>query len=112
MINLVQARALDIFVEVYVSQDQKNVSRRLLYFDQSGLGLGSSARDYYLNETKYAKQLNAYEKLMNSRIGLLAEDSGSTRTKEEIASDVKEILAFEKELAKILVPEDERRNFT
>lgn len=112
LINIAQSRALDIFVDVYVSQDQKNVSRRLLHFDQSGLGLGSTARDYYLNETKYAKQLNAYEKLMNARIGLLAEDVGSTRTKEEIAAEVKEILAFEKEVAKIMVSEDDRRNFT
>jgi predicted metalloendopeptidase len=112
MINLVQSRALDVFVDVYVSQDQRNVTRRLLHFDQSGLGLGNTAREYYLNETKYAKQLNAYEKLMNARISLLAEDSGSTRSKEEIAADVSEILAFEKKLAKIMVSEDERRNFT
>jgi predicted metalloendopeptidase len=112
LINIAQSRALDIFVDVYVSQDQKNVSRRLLHFDQSGLGLGSTARDYYLNESKYEKQLNAYEKLMNARIGLLAEDIGSTRTKEEIAVEVKEMMSFEKELAKIMVSEDDRRNFT
>lgn len=112
LINIVQSRALDVFVDVYVSQDQKNVSRRLLHFDQSGLGLGSTARNYYLNDTKYAKQLSAYEKLINDRIRLLAEDAGSTRTKEEIAEDVKEIIIFEKQLAKIMVSEDDRRNFS
>lgn len=49
---------------------------------------------------------------MNARIGLLVEDSGSSQTKEAIATDAKEILAFEKKLAKIMVSEDERRNFT
>ncbi|KAI6196414.1 Neprilysin-1 [Aphelenchoides besseyi] len=112
MINVAQARALDVFVDIYVSQDQRNVTRRLVHFDQGSLGLGSSARDYYLNDTKYAKQLNAYERLMNERIGLLVEDAKTGRSKEEITTEVKEIIAFEKKLAEIMVSEDDRRNFT
>jgi predicted metalloendopeptidase len=103
---------MDVFFDVYVSQDQRNVSRRLLHFDQGGLGLGSTARDYYLNATKYAKQLNAYEKLMNSRIGLLVEDAGVMRTKTEIAEEAKQILEFETKLAQIMVSEDDRRNYS
>ncbi|KAI6238023.1 Neprilysin-1 [Aphelenchoides fujianensis] len=112
MINVAQGRATDVFVDIYVSQDQRNVSRRLLHFDQGGLGLGATAREYYLNETKYAKQLNAYEKLLNDRIGLLAEDAGSKRPKEEIAAEVKEMIEFEKKFARLLVSEDDRRNFS
>ncbi|CAD5215091.1 unnamed protein product [Bursaphelenchus xylophilus] len=112
LINFGLSRALDVFVDVYVSHDQKNVSRRILHFDQGGLGLGSSARDYYLNETKYAKQLNAYENYINGKLALLAEDAGVNRSKEAIAADVKEIIAFEKEFAHILVSEDDRRNYT
>jgi predicted metalloendopeptidase len=65
--------AVDIFVDVYVSLDQRNVSRRLLHFDQGGLGLGASARDYYLNTTRYAKQMAAYHKFQVAKISLIAQ---------------------------------------
>jgi predicted metalloendopeptidase len=55
-------------VDVYVSLDQKNVSRRLLNFDQGGLGLGSGARDYYLNDTRHGKQLKAYARYMTQKV--------------------------------------------
>ncbi|KAI1710049.1 peptidase family m13 domain-containing protein [Ditylenchus destructor] len=90
----------------------KKVNRRRLHFDQGGLGLGSSARDYYLNETRYAKQMGAYEEYMNNKIRLFARDAGSKRTDEEIAQSVKAILNFEKKFAAILVPEEQRRNYT
>ncbi|KAI1710050.1 peptidase family m13 domain-containing protein [Ditylenchus destructor] len=112
MIDIGQSRAIDVFVDVYVSLDQKDVNRRRLHFDQGGLGLGSSARDYYLNETRYAKQMGAYEEYMNNKIRLFARDAGSKRTDEEIAQSVKAILNFEKKFAAILVPEEQRRNYT
>ncbi|KAI1699239.1 peptidase family m13 domain-containing protein [Ditylenchus destructor] len=112
MIDIGQSRAIDVFVDVYVSLDQKDVNRRRLHFDQGGLGLGSSARDYYLNETRYAKQMGAYEEYMNNKIRLFARDAGSKRTDEEIAQSVKAILDFEKKFAAILVPEEQRRNYT
>ncbi|CAD5210385.1 unnamed protein product [Bursaphelenchus okinawaensis] len=112
LINFGLSRALDVFIDVYVSHDQRNVTRRILHFDQGGLGLGSSARDYYLNETKYAKQLKAYEKYINGKIALIAEDAGVNRSSEAIAADVKEVISFEKEFAQILVSEDDRRNYT
>jgi hypothetical protein len=67
--------AVDIFVDVRVSVDQRNVSRRLLHFNPGGLGLGgASARDYYLlNTTRYAKQMTAYRKFQVAKISLIAQ---------------------------------------
>uniref|UniRef100_A0A914DSZ3 Uncharacterized protein n=2 Tax=Acrobeloides nanus TaxID=290746 RepID=A0A914DSZ3_9BILA len=110
--NIAQSRATDVFIDIYVSQDMKNVTRRLLHFDQGSLGLGSSAREYYLNKTRYAKQIKAYEKYINAKIQLFAQDAASGRTHEQIAADVRELLEFETEFAKILTPDEDRRNFT
>uniref|UniRef100_A0A0N5CGX8 Neprilysin n=1 Tax=Strongyloides papillosus TaxID=174720 RepID=A0A0N5CGX8_STREA len=112
LINLVQSRSIDVFLELYVSQDSKNVTRRMLHMDQGNLGLGANSRDYYLNKDKYAKQINAYRKFMINKISLLAQDSGSKRTLEEITKDVDKMLDFETEFAKILVPDQSRRNYT
>uniref|UniRef100_A0A0K0FE70 Neprilysin-1 (inferred by orthology to a C. elegans protein) n=1 Tax=Strongyloides venezuelensis TaxID=75913 RepID=A0A0K0FE70_STRVS len=112
LINLVQSRSIDIFLELYVSQDSKNVTRRMLHMDQGNLGLGANSRDYYLNKDKYAKQINAYRKFIINKISLLAQDSGSKRTLDEITKDVDKMLDFETEFAKILVPDQSRRNYT
>lgn len=69
LVDVGQSRAIDVFIDVYVSLDQKNVSRRLLNFDQGGLGLGSGARDYYLNETRHGKQMKAYANYMKQKVG-------------------------------------------
>jgi len=117
MIDIGLSRAVDVFIDVYVSLDQRNVDRRLLHFDQGSVGLGASARDYYLNATKYVRQMAAYEKFMFEKLRLLKEDSmgGENLTEadeERLRVDVKELIEFEKQFAKILVAEDDRRNFT
>ncbi|KAH7668167.1 Protein NEP-1, partial [Aphelenchoides avenae] len=112
MINIGLSRAADVFVDIYVSQDQKDAEKRMMHFDQGGLGLGSTARDYYLNDTRYGKQLAAYERYMSAKVSLIAEDAESSRTKRELNADVKEMIRFEKEFARILTPEEDRRNYT
>lgn len=112
LMNIGQSRGVDVFTDIYVTQDQRNVSRRLLSFDQGGLGLGSSAREYYLNETRYGKQLKAYQTYMTAKIGLIAKDAKSNKTKAQISADVKELIEFEKQFATILTPEEKRRNYT
>ena len=69
LVDVGRSRAIDVFIDVYVSLDQKNVSRRLLNFDQGGLGLGSGARDYYLNDTRHGKQMAAYARYMTEKVG-------------------------------------------
>lgn len=110
--QVTQSRDTGTFFDFYIPLDPKNVSRRLLHFDQGGLGLGSSARDYYLNRTRYKKQLDAYERYINEKIILLSKDAGIPYDKKAIAKNVSEILDFEIKFAEILVPEDDRRNYT
>ncbi|KAL3123466.1 hypothetical protein niasHT_004638 [Heterodera trifolii] len=112
LVNVGRSRAIDVFIDVYVSLDQKNVSRRVLNFDQGGLGLGAGARDYYLNDTRYGKQMAAYGRYMTKKIHTFATDAGIHRTEAEIGRDVAEIIQFEKEFARILIPDEERRNFS
>lgn len=64
-------REASIFFNAYVSEDEKNVSRRLLHFDQGDLGIGSGTRDYYLNETLYGNYIAAYRKYQIEIIKLL-----------------------------------------
>ena len=71
MVHIGRSRAIDVFVDVYVSLDQKNATRRLLNFDQGGLGLGASARDYYLNDTRYGNQMAAYKRYMIEKVNKL-----------------------------------------
>uniref|UniRef100_A0A914I7Z3 Uncharacterized protein n=2 Tax=Globodera TaxID=31242 RepID=A0A914I7Z3_GLORO len=112
LVNVGRSRAIDVFIDVYVSLDQKNVSRRVLNFDQGGLGLGAGARDYYLNDTRYGKQMAAYGRYMTTKIRTFAADAGIRRSEAEIGRDVAEIIRFEKEFAQILIPDEERRNFS
>uniref|UniRef100_A0AC34FHN9 Uncharacterized protein n=1 Tax=Panagrolaimus sp. ES5 TaxID=591445 RepID=A0AC34FHN9_9BILA len=112
LMNIGQSRGVDVFTDIYVTQDQRNVSRRLLSFDQGGLGLGSSAREYYLNETRYGKQLKAYQTYMTAKISLISKDAKSNKTKAQITAEVKELIEFEKQFATILTPEEKRRNYT
>lgn len=43
---------------------------------------------------------------------LIHEDAGLARNEQKITSDVDEIIEFETKLAKILVPEEDRRDFS
>lgn len=95
-----------------MGHDQKNVTRKLLHFDMGDLGLGGSARDYYLNATRHFKELSAYREYIRSIVQLLAKDVKSQQTIEEIDNDIDEIINLETRLAKIMVPHELRRNFT
>lgn len=114
LVHVGRSRAIDVFVDVYVSLDQKKATRRLLNFDQGGLGLGSSARDYYLNDTRYGSQMAAYKRYMIEKISTFAKDAGGAYRSdpEEIANEVDKIIHFEREFARILTPDEDRRNFT
>uniref|UniRef100_A0A0M3IBC6 PLAT domain-containing protein n=1 Tax=Ascaris lumbricoides TaxID=6252 RepID=A0A0M3IBC6_ASCLU len=74
LINIGVSRAVDVFVDIYVSPDQKNVSRRMIHVDQGSLGLGASARDYYLNVTRYAKQVIAYQNYITQKVNIVRID--------------------------------------
>lgn len=43
-----------------------------------------------------------YESAVNGIVSVIAQDAGSCRTAEEIATDVKDIISFERQLAEII----------
>ncbi|XP_075540860.1 M13 family metallopeptidase neprilysin 3 isoform X2 [Dermacentor variabilis] len=85
-----------------VGEDDRNSSRHVVQVDQGGLILPS--RDYYLNKTKDDKVLNAYLTYMTS-IGVLLGGKES-----DVKAQMQDVIDFEKRLANITVPAEERRD--
>ncbi|KAJ1350444.1 hypothetical protein KIN20_006235 [Parelaphostrongylus tenuis] len=112
LVNIGAVRGVDIFISNYVTIDSRNVSRRLIEFDQGILGLGGSTRDYYLDREKFGEKIAAYRNFLISKVKLLHEDVSLPVNEKKIASDVDEIIELETELAKILVAKEDRRNYT
>ncbi|VDO65114.1 unnamed protein product [Haemonchus placei] len=110
MIHLTKVRELHVFVANYPYFDSKNVSRRLIHFDQANLGLGESTRDYYLDQVKYDKKIEAYRQLLIDVIKLINEYDDRPNKNEKIAQDVDEIIDFETKIAKIMVADEDRRD--
>ncbi|CAB3411031.1 unnamed protein product [Caenorhabditis bovis] len=110
--NTIQSRDVSVFFDFGPSEDSRNVSRRLINFDQGSLGLGYSTREYYLDEKKYRKQMSAYRKYTIGKVRLYTQDAGLPVNETKIAADVDEIIEFEKKWAKVLVAEEDRRNYT
>ncbi|KAF8361762.1 nep-1 [Pristionchus pacificus] len=105
-------RGVSPFLDVYITIDPKNTSRRVLSLDQGGLGLGSSARNYYLNTTKYEKQVTAYKTYIFEKASLITEDYGAALSEMALKADIEEIFNLEQKLAEILLPNEDRRNYT
>lgn len=85
------------FFSMWVSADDKNSSRNILQFDQSGLSL-SSPKEYKRNSTeKLHKALIKFA----TRVGILL--GGKSNVVQE---KLEEIWQFEKELAEIFVPSE------
>ncbi|KAK6736238.1 hypothetical protein RB195_019108 [Necator americanus] len=112
LIHVAEMRGVDVFVSNYVTLDNRNVSRRLIEFDQGDLGLGDSTRDYYLDREKHGKKISAYRQLLISKVALFLEESNLPENKTKIAQDVDEIIDLETKFAKILVPDEDRRNYS
>lgn len=74
--------------------------------DQDSLPL---AREFYL-QPAYADKLAIYERYLVKKVSLLAQDARSWLKPEQIAKDVKEVVAFEKQLAAIRTSEEDQRN--
>ena len=51
-----------VLFDHYVSADEQNATRHLLYFDQGALGLGFSTRNYFLDDSKHSAVIAAYVK--------------------------------------------------
>uniref|UniRef100_A0A158R2U6 Neprilysin-1 (inferred by orthology to a C. elegans protein) n=1 Tax=Nippostrongylus brasiliensis TaxID=27835 RepID=A0A158R2U6_NIPBR len=112
LIHVTEVRDLDVFVATYITLDNKNVTRRLIEFDQAELGLGDSTRDYYLDRAKHGKKIEAYKQFLINKMRLIHEDANIPFNEEKTTSDVDEIIELETKLAKIIVPEEDRRDYT
>lgn len=108
----VQKFGEDSLASLGVSVDTKNVTNYILSIDQMKLILGESTRDYYLNDTAYEKQMKAYKETFFDIVRLIGADMNVSISDEEIADNWKNLISFEKKLANITVPEEERRNLT
>ncbi|CAJ0584866.1 unnamed protein product, partial [Mesorhabditis spiculigera] len=102
----------DLFFQIYVYADAKNTTRNMITVDQSSLTLGRGSRDYYLNDTMFSHQINAYKKYISEVMKILVVDAKLDRNHEDLDREIEEIVAFETQIARILVPEDDRRNNT
>ncbi|KAK5972146.1 hypothetical protein GCK32_014528, partial [Trichostrongylus colubriformis] len=111
-VSKMRGLGLNIFIAVGVALDAKNVSRRLVQFDQGDLGMGEGTRDYYLDRTRHGKKIEAYKQRLIGEMKLIHEYASLTKNDRKIATDMEEIIKFETEIAKIMVPEEDRRNHT
>uniref|UniRef100_A0AC35U6Q2 Neprilysin n=1 Tax=Rhabditophanes sp. KR3021 TaxID=114890 RepID=A0AC35U6Q2_9BILA len=103
---------VEVFFQVYVYADSKDTTKNILNLDQSSLSLGRGSRDYYLNETMFASHLAAYKHYLIDFVNLLKTDWNLALQLSDIEISQKELLEFETEFARIIVPEDHRRNNT
>ncbi|ETN79144.1 hypothetical protein NECAME_09981 [Necator americanus] len=84
----------------------------VLLIDQGDLGLGDSTRDYYLDKEKHGKKISAYRQLLINTMAFFLEESNLPKNETKIEQDVDEIIDVETKLAKILVPDEDRRNYS
>lgn len=93
----------DILLMLWVGADIKNSNANVIQFDQTSLGLPT--RDYFL-ELSNARFLAAYAQFMRTTIEIL----GATPAR--AASETEEIVRFERELARITSPPEQRVNIS
>ncbi|CAJ0606368.1 unnamed protein product [Cylicocyclus nassatus] len=112
LIHVSQIRGVDVFVSYYVTLDNKNVSRRLIEFDQGDLILGESSRDYYLDRAKHGKKIEALKKYLVKKVELFQKDANLPTNRTKIERDIDEMIALETKIAEILIADEDRRNYT
>ncbi|EPB75525.1 peptidase family M13 [Ancylostoma ceylanicum] len=111
LIQVFEVRGVNVFIKNSISLDNRNVSRRLIQFDQGDLALGESTRDFYLDKEKHGEKIEAYRKCLFEKVTQFLQDANLPNNRTKIASDVDEIIDLETKLAKIIVPEEDRRDY-
>ncbi|GMT15487.1 hypothetical protein PFISCL1PPCAC_6784 [Pristionchus fissidentatus] len=103
--------ANEVFFGTYVYADAKNTTRNIIQLDQGSLSLGRGSRDYYLNNTMFGAHMAAFEKFFYKTAMIIMGDAGVNATP-SMNETIEKTLAFEKKMAEMLTPEDDRRNST
>uniref|UniRef100_A0A0K0E662 Neprilysin n=1 Tax=Strongyloides stercoralis TaxID=6248 RepID=A0A0K0E662_STRER len=101
---------VEVFFTVYVYADAKDTTKNVLSIDQSTLSLGRGSRDYYLNKTMFSNHMKAYRNYMTESMRILINDFKLNITDNDLYKGEKELMEFETEFARIIVPSDMRRN--
>ncbi|GMT15635.1 hypothetical protein PFISCL1PPCAC_6932 [Pristionchus fissidentatus] len=109
LISEVGIHGVSPFLDIFITIDTKNTTRRVVNIDQGGLGL---SRSYYLNTKKYAKQIKAYKTYIFDKTSLITADYGATISERALTASVEEIFKLEQKLAKSMLPYESRRNHT
>ncbi|CAJ0606430.1 unnamed protein product [Cylicocyclus nassatus] len=112
LIHVSKTRNVHAFIKYYITLDTKNVSRRLIEFDQGDLILGRSSRDYYLDKEKHGKKIEALRSSLISKLELFQGDANLPIDRAKIENDVDELIDFETKMAQILVADEDRRNYS
>lgn len=73
------------------------------------MGIGADTRDYYLNDTIHKVHMDAYTKYIKDVLIVLAADMNVTKVN---YSEVDDLVTFEKQLANITIPTEQRRNYS
>ncbi|EPB78563.1 hypothetical protein ANCCEY_02303 [Ancylostoma ceylanicum] len=81
-------------------------------FDQGDLGLGEFTRDYYLDRERHGEKIAAYRKFLIDKVTQFLHDADLPTNSTKIASDVDEIIDLETKWAEIIVPEENRRDYS
>lgn len=88
-------------IDLYVSSDVKNTTQRIIYLDQPSFGL--PGRTYYL-EPQFEEMQNAYVKFASDVAVMFGADPALAD------SEMKDVLAFETEIANITMRAEDRRD--
>ncbi|EPB73751.1 peptidase family M13 [Ancylostoma ceylanicum] len=107
-----EVRGLRTFISVGIHYDIKNSSRYVIAFDQGQLGLGQSTREIYLDKKKYGLMISTYKQFLINQMTRFLKDINLPKNDTKIADDVDEIIELEMKLAKVIVPDEDRRNYT
>lgn len=95
----------DIFISMWVGPDGRNSDSHVIQLDQGDLVLPS--KEYYLEHDRNSTAvMEAYTELMRATAMTLGGQA------DVVDHDVTELIQFETQLAKILIPNEERRNIT
>ncbi|CAG5127738.1 unnamed protein product, partial [Candidula unifasciata] len=90
-----------ILIDQWVSADDKDSEVNIIQLDQPDLGMPSA--DYFLH-SEAASKLEAYKKFAQDVAVMLGAQTGVA------AKDIEDMVNFEIELAKIIIPKEERRD--
>ncbi|XP_031570959.1 endothelin-converting enzyme homolog isoform X2 [Actinia tenebrosa] len=93
--------SIALLFNMFVATDLKDSTKNVIVFDQNGIGI--SRESYFFNTTYHKKVRGAYKKFMVNLMRLVGAG-------DEAQARADEVYAFEKELARIFIPKEQRRD--